>query len=378
MTPEKAWRVLEKNNLTTPALVQVASDLHGKQSHLRKQAQPKGYAGLAGARKLLNDMIYESMSKYDAEIAKCTEYYATQCAGMEACRGQIAASNFIAANSRSLILDAQARINRCEVDIPTRKLELKQHNEKCAHELKKMNARLAIILGDIEVMTVILKMTDCDSKSFIQQQKLAVLRCQDPCTQKSFISFNQGSLEKKISQLKSKASNKLVQDTFADLFDGVQSMESLEFLQTSDDVTPMVNKTQFNNPPTPRTQVPMNPCSDPDKGAPSAATKRAAKCTLSKGNCYKLQERFLLIQAGIKDDRDSLMQDIASMEHHCEETKATLETQIKDDEDILSDAQTKLGFATEKEATAGETARQTAAEHEQLDADLRKQMKTCN
>merc|ERR1719311_514934 len=375
MSSEHAWKILDKNNMTAPSLVEVKRELLGKQNNLRKQ--PKGYAGLEGARKLLNDMIYESMSKYDAEIAKCTEYYATQCAGMEACRGQIAASNFIAANSRSLILDAQARINRCEVDIPTRKLELKQHNEKCAHELKKMNARLAIILGDIEVMTVILKMTDCDSKSFIQQQQLAVLRCQDPCTQKSFISFNQGSLEKKISQLKSKTSNKLVQDTFADLFDGVQSMESLEFLQTSDDVTPMVNKTQFNNPPTPRTQVPMNPCSDPDKGAPSAATKRAAKCTLSKGNCYKLQERFLLIQAGIKDDRDSLMQDIASMEHHCEETKATLEKQIADDEDTLSDSQTKLGLATEKEATAGETARQTAAEHEQLDQDLRKQMKTC-
>jgi hypothetical protein len=181
MSSEDALHVLEKANLTTPALVEVAKDLIGNKGRLRKQ--PKGYAGLSGARKLLNDMIFESMSKYDAEIAKCTEYYATQCAGMEACRGQIAASNFIAANSRSLILDAQARINRCEVDIPTRKLELKQHNEKCANELKKMNTRLAIILGDIEVMVIILKMTDCDAKSFIQQQELAVLRCMDPCTQ---------------------------------------------------------------------------------------------------------------------------------------------------------------------------------------------------
>merc|ERR1719389_1536991 len=370
MTTEKAFMVLAKNNLTNPSLVEVANELQGTKAHLRKQ--PKGYAGLDGARKMLNDMIFESMSKYDAEIAKCTEYYATQCAGMEACRGQIAASNFIAANSRSLILDAQARINRCEVDIPTRKMELKQHNEKCANELKKMNTRLAIILGDIEVMVIILKMTDCDAKSFIQQQELAVLRCKDPCTQKSFITFKQGSLKEKISQLKSTSSNKLVQDTFADLFEGAQDL-SMEFLHTE----PLVNKTQFNNPPVPRTQVPMNPCSDPDGGAPSAATKRAAKCTLSKCKCYKLQERFLLIQAGIKDDRDALMEDIASMEHHCEETKNTLETQIKNDEDTLADSQTKLGFATEKEATAGETARQTAAEHDQLDADLRKQMKTC-
>merc|ERR1719502_2638554 len=179
MTSEGAWQVLEKSNLTSPALLEAKSLLQGKQTSLRK-APPKGYAGLDGARKLLNDMIYESMFKYDAEIAKCTEYYSQQCAAMEACRGQIAAANFIAANSRTLILDAQARINRCEVDIPTRKLELKLHNEKCKSELHKMNSRLAIILGDIEVMTMILKMTDC-GKKFVQM-KMALLRCEDPCT----------------------------------------------------------------------------------------------------------------------------------------------------------------------------------------------------
>jgi hypothetical protein len=45
---------------------------------------------------------------------------------------------------------------------------------------------------------------------------------------------------------------------------------------------------------------------------------------------------------------------------------------------MLSNAQTKLAAATEKEATAGETARQTAAENEQLNSDLLKQMKTCS
>merc|ERR1719408_1073587 len=156
-------------------------------------------------------------------------------------------------------------------------------------------------------------------------------------------------------------------------------MESMEFLQLDAHISqaPLVNKTQFNNPPVPRTQVPMNPCNDPNGGAPSAATKRAAKCTLTGAKCYKLQERFLLIQSGIKDDRDELLVTIETMEEHCKQTKETLEAQIKLDEDTLADYQTKLGFATEKEATAGETARQTAAENDQLDADLRKQMKLC-
>merc|ERR1719247_355360 len=240
-----------------------------------------------------------------------------------------------------------------------------------------MKDRLSIILGDIEVMVVILKMTDCDAKIFIQKKRMDVLRCLDPCTKKSFITFKEDSLKKQISKLRSSRSNKLVQETFADLFDGVRSLESMEFLQLDAQIEPVINKTEYNNPPVPRTKVPANPCNDPDGGAPSAATKRAAKCVLSPGACYKLQERFLLIQSGIKDDRDALLEDIASMEHHCEETKKTLETQIQDDEDMLSDAQVKLAFATEKEATAGETARQTAAEHDQLDADLKTQMKTC-
>merc|ERR1712178_630120 len=45
---------------------------------------------------------------------------------------------------------------------------------------------------------------------------------------------------------------------------------------------------------------------------------------------------------------------------------------------MLANAQTKLATATEKEADAGEIARQTAAEHDQLNRDLVKQMKTCS
>merc|ERR1711871_530286 len=85
-------------------------------------------------------------------------------------------------------------------------------------------------------------------------------------------------------------------------------------------------KTQFNNPPVPRTKVPANPCTDPNQGAPSAADKRAAKCTLKKSpQCYKLQGRFLQIQGGISDERDKLMEEISKLEASCAETKKSLE-----------------------------------------------------
>merc|ERR1719393_380919 len=139
MTVPKAMKVLEDNKLSDIAsLDQVASLLAGGKlgkTSLRadKKKQP-GYSGIDGARKLLNDMIFESLSKYDAEIAKCTDFYSKQCALMEIARGAIAASNYVAANSRMLILDSQAEINKCEEDIPETKLELKEHNRKCKNE----------------------------------------------------------------------------------------------------------------------------------------------------------------------------------------------------------------------------------------------------
>jgi hypothetical protein len=242
-----------------------------------------------------------------------------------------------------------------------------------------MNARLKIVMGDIAIMTMILEMTDCEKK-LIQMKSFALLHCKDRCTQKSFVQFNHKGLQDKIQKLQSKTANELMHNTFADLFEGLEGLEeSVALMQFGSKQMPMANKTDFNNPPVPRTEVPANPCNDPFAGAPSDADKRAAKCTIKKSpQCYKLQERFLLIQAGIQDERDELMESIAKMEQECEEIKTTLETQIQNDEDMLEAAQTKLAQATEKEASAGETARQTNAEHEQLSQELSKQMKTCS
>merc|ERR1719453_708643 len=66
MTVSKAVEVLHKHNLGSAALKEV-TDMALGANNLRKQ--PKGYSGIDGARKLLNDMIFESMTKYDAEIA---------------------------------------------------------------------------------------------------------------------------------------------------------------------------------------------------------------------------------------------------------------------------------------------------------------------
>merc|ERR1719215_2461843 len=282
MTQSKAMEVIEKSTFASnPTLKQITGLLSNRQRLRKTLGGQDGFGGLNGARLLLNDMIHEVMLKYDAEIAKCTSYYAAQCALMEVARGQISAANYIAATARALIMDSQAMINHCEISIPETKVELKDHNLKRKKELKKLNAKLVIILTDIAVMTMILEMSDCDAK-FIQMKQLAMLKCKDQCTNKTSVSFNHNGLQDKLEQLKSPAAKALLTDSFADMFDDDDSEGEVELMQvdgseymepvlTSKDstwtsmlqVANTTKKTKFNNPPTPRTKVPANPCTDP-------------------------------------------------------------------------------------------------------------------
>merc|ERR1719217_1743519 len=80
----------------------------------------------------------------------------------------------------------------------------------------------------------------------------------------------------------------------------------------------------------------------------------------------------------MQDERDQLQEDIAKMEAFCDETRTTLETEISNAQSMLSEAQTKLGKATQDVNNAMETARQTASLNADLDAKLRDEMKKCN
>jgi len=371
MTHAKAMHFLKQHQLSTPALVQAAS--LAKKSGVR--SAPAGYAALDGAKTLLNDMIFNSSMKYDVEIAACTEFYATQCASMEECRGTISVCNKEGANSRALILYSQACIEKAETDILNGKQHLQFHLLQCQHELYKMRSRLKILKGDLDVLTSILKMTDCDA-SLVQTNDLELLRCEDPCSNKTFFTFNHDILRNKMNALQSAESRDLVHESLTTLFNGI---EGLKLLQSEEDYSPAVNKTRWNNKPVPRTELPADPCTDPDAGAPSLKDKNAAKCTITRSpQCYKLQERFLLIQSGVQDEYDELSDEIDMMENYCAETKKTIQKQIANEQSLLKDCQTKLAEATEKEATSAEEGRTTAAEHDQLDEQLTHKMKSCS
>jgi len=382
MSAESAWQLLEKRNLTSPALIQMTSEMHGKQSNLRKAAPtpaPTGYAAVEGARKMLNEMIYTSMSKYDDEIADCSHTYAELCAAMQEARGQISGSNYEAAESRAKILQAQSTISQMETDIPAKKQELVKHNRNCRDEKTNSEARLDILQGDIKVLSEILKMTEC--KSFMQMDKLSLRHCQDPCTKKSFISFEDEELQKEVSNLQSSLSHGLMQDTFKDLFEGMASLNSIALLETSAQQTPLVNKTKFNKEPHPKTIVPNNPCTDPNAGRPAAKDKLSgrSKCSISNSPvCPKIQERFLGIQSGIKDEETILKTEIQALEVSCKEVEDTMDAQISADTKMEKEAEKDLADGEKNEARAEQVARDTNGLHKELDDKLKARMPTCS
>merc|ERR1719440_1226769 len=115
-----------------------------------------------------------------------------------------------------------------------------------------MNARLKIVLGDIAIMTTILGMTDCDSSTLMQNPNYGVLQCADKCTKKSFIAFQDHRLQERVAKLESRFGKSVLDETFANLFDGVKGLQSFEselsLIQLSGG-QPIINKTNFTEPP---------------------------------------------------------------------------------------------------------------------------------
>jgi len=129
-----------------------------------------------------------------------------------------------------------------------------------------------------------------------------------------------------------------------------------------------------------RTLVPASPCSDPSKGMPTPRDKRAAKCTLSGSltTCTTLQERFTLIQSGLKDEQDNMKDQIVLLEKSCEETEVTLSRNVAKAEQTLKQYQTKLAEGTSCENEAAEVGRLSNIEFEEMSKELQKMKETCS
>jgi len=369
MTSHSALEILRRNKQASPELLALAQTAVSH-THLRAPiVAPKGKSAADGAKFMLNRLLEENMKKYDIEILKCRDYYSKQCGMIEESRGSISASNFKVASCRTHILSAESAISIGETAIPPTKQALTEHRAKCKADVKTLHKKLKALEGDIEVISGILKMTDC-AKSFLQTSHhvgrgVGVLRCEHECDngrKASLLSFDHSPLRQHIDSLKSKVAEELLQQSFSDL---------------AGDTSRNASKIDSNK--LRRSLVPASPCEDPSKGAPTPKDKRAAKCTVSgTASCTKLQERFILIQAGLKDSQDSTKDETVDREKTCEETEVTLSKSVEKAEQTLKQQQTKLAEGTSCENEAAESGRLANTEFTELTKEMEQQKSECS
>mmetsp|Transcript_20699 Transcript_20699/g.33457 ORF Transcript_20699/g.33457 Transcript_20699/m.33457 type:complete len:893 (-) Transcript_20699:95-2773(-) len=384
MTTDSAMQILTKDQQASAALIAsvrtvLSSTSSRGRTHTRDGRHLRSSAGqpdILDTMKMLNTMLHESQKKYDLEQAKCSNYYAKQCAEMEASRGEISATSGAAASCKAKTLSAQAEIKKESKELPALRQTLTEQTKHCESRVNATKTRLSALTGDITVMTSILKMTEC-SKALLQKKSLNLLHCQTACTAKPYVSFQDSAIRKKLDELDSPRLHEALQETFADVLSS-KFPQIVDFAQEDPQLlkAPVVNESKVARQPAPRTAIPSDPCKDDNFGAP--ASKRASKCTVSDNpNCGAMQTRFLFIQAGMLDERDDLKEELIELEESCEKRDKTLQDEIEQGEAILKDEQTKLAEATSCESTASEKGRLASEQYNEQVEDLKKMQTTC-
>jgi hypothetical protein len=393
MTTTTALDKLRKHqNETVMQLVQTAmAGNQGGEGNLRASvSQPdSGYSGVAKAKDMLNEMIQETQAKYDLEIQTCCDYDKTQSGLIEQARQDISNFNAEAAEARKEVLDAQDHIEVCEKKLPELKDALVIHNRECAMETKSLEEQLKIIDEDLNVMSMILGMINCEKKS--SAALLAFSGCVDGCGE-SFVAFHHDKLHSAIAGLKHDATRQLLNAQFFDDSEGSQDSQDADFFEDqgtseSEDGAKELNLAANKQTPTLDAKLPdLTATTTTTWGPPALDTrnlkrsgpcktpvpedKRTGKCSIdSNPNCEAMQEKFVVIQSGIQDKRDEIQKQLDDLTESCKITRTNLEAQIADFETQLQDQLTALAAATKKQNTAEEQSRLKSIELKGFMAD---------
>jgi len=306
------------------------------QEHNNLRAQKKtdpaatGYSAVDSAVNMINEMITDVNQNHDKLSEECKNDFNQYCGDMEVCREEIAVANEESADARACILRNQKVINTEEVNLPRFRDELRKTEETCARRIADMEEALRIVLADIDVMKQVLEMVACDD------------------TASSLVQMH--GLQKHMANVSSKVKQQVVTALTA-------------FTRGEPMMGPKVTK--FENPPLHQEPIPGDPC-DGISFDDAAVESRGCKIDRGGKNCWKLQDKFLLIQGGIVDEKDKLVLQLAQTRKECHETIELLKGMILASENALDGAQTKLAECTGSENSAVQTSRNEAKKHGDL------------
>jgi len=308
-------------------------------------APATGYAGVQKGQDMLNEMIEETKEKLDLEQQTCANFIRSQKHQIWLTIQQISMYNADAAAAREAVLAAQAEIERLTDLLPQLESSLEAHNRKCGEDIAGLKEQLKIILGDIDVMTSVLKLTECNEQTLFLQHDNAL-----------------GTAAAKVNSTEAR---QLLQEGVDEACGDEMPMESPPSHHRLHD-----HSVQSSPSPVSLAQISANP-------AEVEAPKQRAKCTLSKKSCKRLRDKFLQIQSGIESKRGELMAELASLHSHCEDERNNLESQISDAETDLKSEQTALASATKQQNDAERHSKLKNEEKEALIKELVRMIKLC-
>jgi len=333
---ETTMRIAAMNITTSVALHIIdkhqkgASEIDALIRHQSGQKQP-GYAGVQKGQDMLNEMIKEAQEKLDLERQTCSTFIKSQTHTIWLTVQDIRMFDARAAKARENVLSAQTEIQRLTELLPKLTETLVAHNRKCALDITELEAQLKIVLGDIEVMSAVLKMTECKTSLLMSHA----------------------------SKISSVDTNQLMKASLSQACDE-GSGDEIPPEQSSWDTPEGESLVQLTANPT---EV--------------SKPKQRAKCTLSKGSCKKLRDKFLQIQGGIQGKRDELLAELLAMRKHCTDEKMNLESQISDAETDLKSWQTALAKATKEQNDAERNSKIKNEERIALIKELVRMLKLC-
>lgn len=351
---------------------------------------PKGYAGVEKAKNMLNEMMNSASAKLENENQRCTGYNTDTLGLLEDLRGSVSSFNSKAAGARGKILKAQGEIKSNEEQISLVEDRLDEHNKQCDVDISALKFQIEIVLADLDVMSTILEIIgDCDAAA--QNGFLQCRHCDK--SGNGVVMLQDTRLQKMLKKLKSTAAQEYVKQNLNEMYAqstedqepvmltqaevhrqrvGLLGQRQLRAQQEQDEQSPAGDAEELDATDGNGTNV-----SEVPEVVQPANCIPTDKCTLGKGSCTAIRDRFLNIQAGIQDLHSDLTEELTNKVKSCDTEKETMETQLGNLNNDLSTAQGELADATKEQVEAELSSHLTSKQHTKKKTEYGSTMKDC-
>jgi hypothetical protein len=168
------------------------------------------YEGLNSATTMINEMLTEVVHKIYERHRVCKNMFENKCMIMEFSRQDIEQLNAKNAEADGKVLYCEGEITEIEEQkLPELDARLKDNRQTCSAKLHSLNTDKKTVESDIQVITDVLNLTDCD---FSKSSSSSLLQCTD-CQGNTTVKFHDQAMEQKLSMIKSESVRQQLRQT---------------------------------------------------------------------------------------------------------------------------------------------------------------------